>query len=207
VSHGVVPRGLAEGARGGIEPLARRLHAAGISANGVTATGVLLTLLGAALLALAQPLPALLALALGSAADTLDGALARAAGGGSRLGAFLDSTADRLADAAVFAAALWLGHARADGALVAGALAALIGSFGTSYMRAKAESLGLRATVGPAPREARVLILLGGIAGWAALGTHAALTVATAAIAALSAITLTQRAATTARALSGKDGK
>ena len=81
----------------------------------------------------------------GSVADILDGALARAASKGTVFGAFLDSTFDRLGEAAMLTA-IGLVFMR-DGneiALVA-TFAAVIGSFLVSYTRAKAEALGLRA--------------------------------------------------------------
>ena len=91
----------------------------------------------------------------GSIADILDGALARAASKGTVFGAFLDSTFDRLGEAAMLAA-IGLAFMR-DGneiALVA-TFAAVIGSFLVSYTRAKAESLGLRGDVGVGSRGGR----------------------------------------------------
>ena len=90
-------------------------------------------------------------------ADILDGALARAASKGTVFGAFLDSTFDRLGEAAMLAA-IGLVFAR-DGnevALVA-SFAAVIGSFLVSYTRAKAEALGLRGDVGFGSRVERVV--------------------------------------------------
>lgn len=200
-SHGVVPDRAARAARGGLAPFARALHRIGVTANAVTALGVLLTLAGAWLVATEQPLAALAVLIVGSLADTLDGAIARASGGGTRLGAFLDSSADRVADAALFAAAAWLGATRADAVLFWAAMAAMVASFLVPYVRAKAESLGISATVGPAPREARLVILLIGLAGWAGLGSPVAFTAAVAAVAILGSITLLQRVVAVARAL------
>ncbi|MDP9275337.1 MAG: CDP-alcohol phosphatidyltransferase family protein, partial [Chloroflexota bacterium] len=102
MSHGVVPDRVAEGARAGIGPLARALAGMGISANAVTIAGGVLSVIGAGLLAAGMPLPALLVLLIGTIADTLDGQIAKASGGGTRLGAFLDSTVDRIADGALF---------------------------------------------------------------------------------------------------------
>ena len=88
---------------------------------------------------------------IGSIADILDGALARAASKGTVFGAFLDSTFDRLGEAAMLTA-IGLVFMR-DGneiALVA-TFAAVIGSFLVSYTRAKAEALGLRETSASAP--------------------------------------------------------
>ena len=108
-SHGVVPDRAARMTRSGLAPVGRALARAGVSANAVTALGVLLVLAGSALLAAQQPLAALVVLLAGSLADTLDGAVARASGAGTRLGAFLDSTVDRIADASLFAAAAAVG--------------------------------------------------------------------------------------------------
>jgi phosphatidylglycerophosphate synthase len=104
----------------------------------------------------------------GSIADILDGALARAASKGTVFGAFLDSPFDRLGEAAMLAA-IGLVFMR-DGneiALVA-TFAAVIGSFLVSYTRAKAEALGLRGDVGFGSRVVRVvLIAVGlGLAPW-----------------------------------------
>jgi phosphatidylglycerophosphate synthase len=104
----------------------------------------------------------------GSVADILDGALARAASKGTVFGAFLDSTFDRLGEAAMLTA-IGLVFMR-DGnevALVA-TFAAVIGSILVSYTRAKAESLGLRGDVGFGSRLERVVIVSVGlfIAPW-----------------------------------------
>ncbi|MBI2323358.1 MAG: CDP-alcohol phosphatidyltransferase family protein [Chloroflexi bacterium] len=204
VSHGVVSARAARATRGALAPLGRALAAIGVTPNAITAFGVLLTLVGSALLAQERPLVALAFLAAGSLADTLDGVVARASSGGTKLGAFLDSTADRVADAVLFAAAAYVGSSRGDAVLFWGSLGALSASFLVSYTRAKAESLGIGATVGPAPREARLVILLLGIVGWALLGTLAAFTTAIVAVAILATITLVQRTALVARSLAKK---
>lgn len=192
-SHGLVPARAARATRGALAPLGRALAALGVTPNAITALGVMLTIVAAALLAQQRPLAALMVLLVGSLADTLDGVVARATGGGTRLGAFLDSTADRVADAVVFSAAAYVGSATGDAVLFWGALAALSASFLVSYIRAKAESLGINASVGPGPREARLVIMLLGIAGWALSGSAAVLTAAVVAVALLATITLVQR--------------
>lgn len=205
VSHGVVPERAATATRSGLMPLARWLHGAGVTPNAVTAVGVTLTLVGAWLLASERPLAALIVLLVASLSDTLDGAIARVSGGGTRLGAFLDSTADRIADAALFGAAAWIGASRADALLFWSALVALSGSFLVSYVRAKAESLGTQAAVGPAPREARLVIVLAGLAAWALLGLDVLFIAAVLAVALLSAITFLQRLAVVTRTLGASD--
>ena len=47
MSHGVIPGGIAEGARGGLAPIARRLAAVGVTANHVTFLGFALSVIGA----------------------------------------------------------------------------------------------------------------------------------------------------------------
>jgi CDP-diacylglycerol--glycerol-3-phosphate 3-phosphatidyltransferase len=218
----IVPDRIAKTTRGGIAPIARRLHSLGVSANAVTLVGFLITVAGAALLASRQPGAALLVLLLGTLSDTLDGQIARAAGGGTRFGAFLDSTLDRLSDAALAIAAVYLGAAifeirsMSDAASVpTGATASvlfwaglllLVASFLVSYIRAKAESLGEGASVGLAPREARIAIYLIGVAAWAVTGNPQLFAAAVALAAFLATITVIQRIAHMASALDEKKG-
>lgn len=213
----LVPERLARSTRGGLAPIARRLHALGVTANAVTIAGFVVTVAGAALLASGQPGPALVVLLLGTLSDTLDGQIARVAGGGTRFGAFLDSTLDRLSDAALATAAIYLGAAIFDprSLLPTGAtayilfwsgLTLLVGSFLVSYIRAKAESLGETASVGVAPREGRIAIYLLGVAAWAVTGNVQLFTAAVVVAALLATITVIQRIAHMAKTLSEKKG-
>ncbi len=197
----IVPERARSTARGGLAPLARALHRIGVSANAVTALGFLLTVTGATLLALAMPAAALVVLLAGALADTLDGQIARAAGGGTRLGAFLDSTFDRLSDGAFGIAAAWLGASSGDRLLFWSALAALVAGSAVPYIRAKAESLGVAADVGLAPREARLVILVLGVAAWTATGGLSLFAAAVAVVAFLATLTTIQRIVHVARAL------
>ena len=205
MSHGVVPDRLAEGARTSIGPLARALAAMGVSANAVTIAGGVLSMIGAGLVAAGMPLPALLVLLVGTLADTLDGQLAKAAGGGTRLGAFLDSTVDRVADGALFVGAAAAGANLGQPLLLWSSLVALVASSLVPYVRAKAESLGVNASVGPAPREARIVIFLIGLAAWAALGLEAFFVAAILTLAVLSSITFVLRVVHVGRQLSIKE--
>jgi CDP-diacylglycerol--glycerol-3-phosphate 3-phosphatidyltransferase len=202
----IVPRRLASSLRGGLDPLARGLHGLGISANSVTVLGFVLTVVGAVLLTAAQPTAALVPLLLGTLCDTLDGQLARAAGGGTRFGSFLDSTLDRLSDAALAIAAVQLGTALPDPTLYVGGLTLLVASFLVPYIRAKAESLGESASVGIAPREARIALYLIGVAAWAVTGVSSLFAAAVAVTALLAVITVIQRIAHMASALKEKKG-
>ena len=201
----IVPRRVAGSLRGGLVPITRGLHALGIRANTVTVLGFLLTVVGAALLATAQPAAALIVLLLGSLCDTLDGQLARASGGGTRFGAFLDSTLDRLSDAALAIAAIQLGATLPDAVLYGGGLVLLVASFLVSYIRAKAESLGESASIGIAPREARIALYLVGVAAWAVTGSSLLFAVAVAVAAFLATVTVIQRIAHMASALDEKE--
>lgn len=205
MSHGVVPDRVAGGARAGLTPLARALAAMGISANAVTIAGGALTVIGAGLLASGMPLPAILVLVLGTLADTLDGQLAKAAGGGTPLGAFLDSTVDRIADGALFVGSAALGANLGQPLLLWSSLVALVASFLVPYVRAKAESLGAGASVGPAPREARIVIFLIGLTAWAVLDIEALFVAAIFALAVLSTITFVLRVVHVGRQLSTKE--
>jgi phosphatidylinositol phosphate synthase len=205
LSHGVVPDRVAEGARAGIGPLARGLAGMGISANAVTVAGGVLSIIGAGLLAAGMPLAALLVLLIGTIADTLDGQIAKAAGGGTRLGAFLDSTVDRVADGALFVGAAASGANLGQPLLLWSSLVALVASFLVPYVRAKAESLGVNASVGPAPREARIVIFLIGLAAWALFNLQALFVAAVLALALLSSITFVLRVVHVGRQLSTKE--
>jgi len=94
--------------------------------------------------------------------DMVDGAVARAGGGGSRFGAVLDSSCDRIADAAVFGTLAWY-FARHDqpALLLASLLCLVLGSL-TSYIKARAEGAGFTCNVGIAERSERLIVVLVG---------------------------------------------
>jgi phosphatidylinositol phosphate synthase len=99
----------------------------------------------------------------GSVLDILDGALARSRGIGSPFGAFLDSTVDRVGEGFMIAAIglVLMRHEQMWG--VALAFAAVAGSFLVSYVRARAEALGLRGDVGLGSRAERVVVITTGL--------------------------------------------
>lgn len=93
--------------------------------------------------------------------DLIDGYMARTMGTSSRWGSFLDSTLDRLGDAAVFAGlAVWFFQGGDNRLLGYVALWALVMGSVTSYTRAKAESLGMQARGGIAERADRLVAVL-----------------------------------------------
>jgi CDP-diacylglycerol---glycerol-3-phosphate 3-phosphatidyltransferase len=107
--------------------------------------------------------------------DMLDGALARARGGGSVWGAVLDSTGDRAADAAIFGALIWWFSGPGDNRLIVLlALLCLVLGVLTSYIKARAEGVGLTCDVGIVERTERLILVLAGT-GFAGLGVPYAL--------------------------------
>ena len=125
--------------------------------------------------------------------DMLDGAVARASGETSAWGAFLDSTLDRLSDAAIFAGLLvWLIGGGRDEVLAWLALFCMISGFGVSYIKARAEGLGANCDVGIAERTERLIIILVAT-GLHGLGVPYALATGLWLLAFLSAITIVQR--------------
>lgn len=94
--------------------------------------------------------------------DVLDGAVARASGKTTKFGAVLDSTGDRIADAAIFGSIAWYFARHDQPWMLAAALLCLVLGGLTSYIRARAEGLGLNATVGIAERAERLIIVLVG---------------------------------------------
>ena len=128
--------------------------------------------------------------ALAGMCDILDGQLARVSGKVTRFGAFLDSTLDRIAEAALFVGLAWYYTAQlVDMAanpprvianlqhglepvtflvIATMAVLALVGSFMVSYTRARAEGLGLECKVGWFERPERLVLLI--VAGFFGLG-------------------------------------
>lgn len=125
--------------------------------------------------------------------DLVDGAMARRLQRTSRFGAWLDSTCDRVADAAIFGGlVLWFAGAGGSPVLVAVALFCLVSGSLVSYAKARAEGLGLTCEVGLAERAERlILVLLGTLL--AGLGLEIALAVLLWLLAAASAVTVVQR--------------
>ncbi|MBF6237188.1 CDP-diacylglycerol--inositol 3-phosphatidyltransferase [Nocardia otitidiscaviarum] len=104
--------------------------------------------------------------------DMLDGAMARARGGGTKYGAVLDATCDRVADGAIFGGlAWWAVYHENSGHLFAATLVVLVTSQVISYAKARAEASGLSADGGLIERPDRLVIVLVG-AGFTGIGGH-----------------------------------
>jgi CDP-diacylglycerol--glycerol-3-phosphate 3-phosphatidyltransferase len=183
----------------GVLPTARFLLRVGVSPNAVTIAGTIGVLFGAYLGAFGHLFWGTVVVTSFALTDALDGTMARMRGGSRKFGALLDSSMDRIADGAVFGAVVFymVGQGNPYGGTVA-ALVCVVAGQVVSYVKARAQSLGLNADVGIAERLERLLILgLGGLLGAAGLdwGLPAALWV----VGLLSVITVFQRLVSAAR--------
>ncbi|MGC5245681.1 phosphatidylinositol phosphate synthase [Gordonia sp. DT219] len=125
--------------------------------------------------------------------DMLDGAMARARGGGTRFGSVLDATCDRIADGAIFAGlAWWCAWTEPHRLLFVATLICLVTSQVISYAKARAEAAGLNGDGGLIERPDRLIIVLVG-AGLTGLGLWWLIHVAMWLLAAGSVITVGQR--------------
>ncbi len=167
--------GLKAGVESAITPFCRNLAGLGITPNQLTLSGLALGSIAAGLLAAGLP-PwwAGLVFLAASLLDLLDGSLARSSGSSARLGAFLDSTCDRLQEGFLLSALIFRLALEGEALAAASAALALTGSLVTSYVRARAEALGCRCTSGWFCRPERVgLISLGLLSGLLAPMAHA----------------------------------
>lgn len=142
-----------------VERLMQPLVRSGITPNMVTVVGLLLSGLTALVLAGGHFVAGGLLVLFSGAFDMLDGGLARARGGGSKFGAFFDSTLDRLSEGVIYLGLLyWFTVTQRPLSAVLIYLVVL-GSLLISYSRARAEGLGLECKVGLLARPERVILL------------------------------------------------
>ena len=190
----VVPEAVKQAARGILAPVVRLAMALHLTPNTITVIGLFITIAASALVASGWLLLGAAVLAAGSMLDAVDGGLARAQGGGTAFGGFLDSTLDRASEAILYAGvATWfLGTLDAPTLPVLAVFVALTGSFLVSYARARAEGIGLSASVGLAPRTERLVLIIAGIA-LAGMGFTPILIGTIVLVAALTVVTVIQR--------------
>ena len=140
----------------------------GVSPNAITTFGTIATVIGGGFYARGHIMLAGWIVGLSAICDLIDGSVARKSGQTSVFGAFYDSTLDRVADGvvlgglAMFFARNGVHHEIPDymsTPMVAVILLGILGSFLTSYTRARAEGLGVDAQVGVLPRPDRVVLL------------------------------------------------
>ena len=184
------------------QPIARLLAAVGLSPNAITLAGML-GAVAAGILASQGLLLAAGAVTLAAGIlDLFDGSVARLTGRKTKFGALLDSTADRVSEAAVLIGLAV--HYAEEGSLLGVLLscAAMAGSMMVSYVRARAGGLRVDCEVGVFTRPERVAAMGAGlIAGqW----LEVVLLVVLGATAGLTAITTVQRVLHVRRELDGR---
>ena len=145
------------------DPMVGVLGRSGIKPNAITSASLVLSIAAAYFIGAGHFLLGGALVLVSGLFDLLDGALARFTKQTTRFGAILDSTVDRVSEAAIFCGLLvWY---MPKGAVLEAVVifAALIGSFLVSYIRARAEGLGLECRVGLFTRAERVIVLAIGL--------------------------------------------
>ena len=146
-----------------IRPIVRQLARWSFTPTLLTVIGLLVNMLAGLLLALGHLRVGAVVLLLLGPVDALDGALARYLGQTSKTGAFLDSTFDRLSEAAVYLGLLWHFQNQSATAEVVLIYLVITGSLMVSYTRARAGSLGADCEVGMMSRMERFVIIIVGL--------------------------------------------
>ncbi|MEJ6548341.1 CDP-alcohol phosphatidyltransferase family protein [Corynebacterium sp. USCH3] len=146
-----------------IEPIARRLVNWGVSPNAVTVTSTAVAVvLAVGLIPTGHHFLAGILLGITVATDMIDGTMARMLGGGTRFGATLDATCDRITDGVLFGAIAWWMAFQHDHepykGLFAAALVIMIASQVTSYVKARAEASQIKVDGGLIERPERLII-------------------------------------------------
>ncbi|MGZ8564262.1 MAG: CDP-alcohol phosphatidyltransferase family protein [Candidatus Limnocylindria bacterium] len=190
----VLPAWVKEGGRAALAPVVRLAMALHLTPNTITVIGLLMTLVASGLVASGWLVVGAAILTAGSLLDAVDGALARATGGATPFGSFLDSTLDRAGEAILYTGiGVWLLRTQPDPVLPMLALmVALAGSFLVSYAHARAQGIGLAADIGLAPRTERLVLVIAGVA-LAGLGLVTGLYVILVILATLTVATVIQR--------------
>jgi CDP-diacylglycerol--glycerol-3-phosphate 3-phosphatidyltransferase len=140
-------------------PLARLLARTPLTPNSLTWLGFFITVGAAVLIAFDHFLAAGALVLVAGLFDMLDGALARLTNRVSRFGAVLDSTLDRLSEAAVLLALLSVFAREQDVTMSLLIGVTLVGSLVVSYIRARMEGMGIECKAGIFTRPERVVII------------------------------------------------
>jgi CDP-diacylglycerol--glycerol-3-phosphate 3-phosphatidyltransferase len=145
-------------------PIVRILSKSGITPNALTLTNLALNIGAACVIATGHFLLGGVLVLIAGLFDLLDGALARFSKRTTKFGAVLDSTVDRISEAATLSGLL-IWYVSQEGATleIVLVLIVLIGSFLISYIRARAEGLGWQCQIGLFTRAERVIVLAVGL--------------------------------------------
>jgi CDP-diacylglycerol--glycerol-3-phosphate 3-phosphatidyltransferase len=142
------------------DPIVRILGKSGITPNALTFINLALNIITAYVIATGHFLLGGVLVLVAGLFDLLDGALARFTKQTTRFGAILDSTADRISEAAILCGLLiWYIPQEEASLEIVLIFVVLIGSFLVSYIRARAEGLGWQCQVGLFTRAERVIVL------------------------------------------------
>lgn len=144
-------------------PVGVVLSRLGVTANQLTVVGLVAAVASAAAIATNRLFLGAALLGVSALPDLFDGPVAKAAGTASARGAFFDSVADRITDTVVLGGLAWYLASSRGGHAAMLAFALLGVSILVSYERAKAESLGYRASGGLMERAERVVALCVGL--------------------------------------------
>lgn len=145
------------------DPAVAFLSRVGVTPNMLTAAGVLGNLAAALLAASGEFLAAGAVVLASSALDFLDGALARATGRATPFGSVFDAVMDRVSEASVLFGLLWFYSGRGGRTEELLIFVAAASSILVSYVRARAEVIGLRLREGIFTRAERVVLIGGGL--------------------------------------------
>ena len=143
----------------GTGPVGRRLQQLGVTADLLTATGLISATATAIAIGTGHLHLAIALLILTGLHDLLDGPVAKASGTSSVRGAFFDSVTDRVADALLLGGVAWYLVSTHPGHLAMLPFGVLAATSLVSYQRAKAESLGISAKGGLMERAERMILL------------------------------------------------
>ncbi|MGW8591167.1 phosphatidylinositol phosphate synthase [Dietzia sp. NPDC055340] len=190
---------LSEYGRSGVtkvaHPVAAFLVRIGVTANGITLTGLVLTCAAAVgFFGTGHLFAGAIVIGLCTLFDLVDGAVARAGDGGSPYGALVDAVSDRVADGVILGALVWwvVDTEPTNRFALVMLLACMVLSQVVSYSKARADAGDLRTPGGLMERADRLVIVLVG-AGLEGLGVPWALEVAVTVVALGSLITVIQR--------------
>jgi len=134
-----------------------------VTPSAATIAGLAITLFASWLVYRGSFLTGGIILIIGSLFDAVDGSIARMTNSVSRGGAALDSSLDRIGEILIFTAVLAGKAGSEHDSLLFIIPAAMGGSFMVSYIRARAEGLGIECKVGLFTRTERLVVLIAGI--------------------------------------------
>jgi CDP-diacylglycerol--glycerol-3-phosphate 3-phosphatidyltransferase len=184
-----------------INPVVKLAVRFGVTANGVTISGAVGTVSSALYFyPRGELFVGTLAISFFALSDLFDGAIARLSNGtGTSWGGFLDSTIDRVTDAAIVIGVLIYILDRDQFTAILLLISLVTGGL-IPYIRAKAESLSIECSGGIAERTERIVISLTAI-GLYGLGIEIALVIGFGILAVLGVVTVAQRMFIVYRAL------